>query len=815
MQNAIAMGARRQAIPICAGLGLIIFLSASNAPQGAQRGILWHNPVAGLAYTTQRSAAPQLTGADGGFFYREGDRVSFSIGDLDIGTAPAGKWLTLIDLNPAAAGDVRNARLNNIAMLVETLDRDGNNENGIEISPAAHDVVRAHRAELDLDMASEDFFQLLGKLVVPEVQKSGGFAPVVGGANKNSNAAGKHYPRTPEMARNQLRRDQAGIMRITDVRIPLRDYDPIRNPDAYVLGSLHRPVGPNAPAHVPVVMNMGGYGKDRTFGSICNRDQFIAQEHIEDRYRSGNPDKLPYENHETVETFQWVPKGYAVLRVDQRGIGNVPGKIEPLGEQMQQDYTDAIDWAGSQPWSNGRVGTIGISYYAMSQWLMAKKLPKSTHLKAMIPWEGAFDLYRDWMYPGGLLHERFIEMGFAKFASNKCNDNPPEKVWQGWFDHPYYDDAYWRSLTADYSKITIPFLSALGSDNMSIHPRGNAMAFRFGSAKDKLLRINDGSHIGPFYSPDGVADQMAFFDYWLKGIDTGIMRRPRVKISMKTGDGGAYWAYANDFPVRDTRYTKFYLDARPEDSGFKVPGKMPTYRLKPSTDIVTATSNASVAVPKEAGSATYSAVIKPITEKFAPPWFTLHQPCDSFGISFATPPLTETVRLAGYAKLVTWVSSSTRDMDIHASLRVYDEAGRQVVYPTDPERIDKGQPAPIQVGRLKVSRRALDTGKSTFFQPVHSHLAKDSKDLRPGEIVKVEVEFWPMTAEIRKGYRIVLDIQPYHGCGQMWPHHYGDYNTGTNSIFTGPGHESYIQLPFVSGLIADSRKVAWSERAGK
>ena len=65
---------------------------------------------------------------------------------------------------------------------------------------------------------------------------------------KNSDESGVRHARTPEMARNQLRRTQADIMRITDVRIPLRDYDAEANPDAYLLGTLHRPVGPGADA---------------------------------------------------------------------------------------------------------------------------------------------------------------------------------------------------------------------------------------------------------------------------------------------------------------------------------------------------------------------------------------------------------------------------------------------------------------------------------------------------------------------------------------------------------------------------------------
>ena len=98
-------------------------------------------------------------------------------------------------------------------------------------------------------------------------------------------------------------------------------------------------------------------------------------------------------------------------------------------------------------------------------------------------------------------------------------------------------------------------------------------------SEQKLLRVQSGSHIGPFYSPDGIADQMAFFDYWLKGIDNGIMNKPPVKIAIKTGD--AAWLLLGPtrmpgrFPRRST--PEYYFDAVPLEDDFTVDGSMPVY----------------------------------------------------------------------------------------------------------------------------------------------------------------------------------------------------------------------------------------------
>jgi predicted acyl esterase len=792
----------------CTGMLMALVLGGCSAEKSNEkRGTFFDYPVEGLHYTAQPSGLSGTTDQEGGYGYRDGDRLTFVLGDTPLGTIPADTWITPLDLVPDAQGDVHVPRLNNIGMLIQSLDRNGNIEDGIHISNVAHDVVRNHVAELDLDQPSEQFFQLLNDAIVPDISQQGGFDPVTGGVMKNTDETGAHYARTPEMARNQLRRTGAGIMRITDIKIPLRDYDPVSDPTAYLLGTLHRPIGPDVPNKVPVVINVGVYGKDKIFGSICRRNQLQAQAIVEDRYHTGNPDQLPYENHESVNTFQWVPEGYAVLRVDEAGIGRSPGTYLPRSRTGAKNFIDTIEWAGKQPWSNGNVGTIGISYYAMNQWHMAPLLADNTSLKAMIPWEGAVDPYRDYMYPGGLFLDGFTRMWSFMTSRNHCGDARPGNIRQKFVDTPFNDPTVWEEHTPDLDNIRIPFLSAAGIDNMTIHPRGNDMAFRFAKSKNKLLRIQSGSHIGPFYSADGVADQMAFFDYWLKGIENGIMSKPPVKIAIKTGDArGVYWSYADAWPLPQTRYTKFYLDARPEENGFRVDGTMPVYRLVPSGDVVTAKSNPKSFAPREEASATYSAFVKPIVQLRGPPppKFDRPQACDSYGVSFTTPPLEETITLAGHAKLVTWVSSSTDDMDIHASLRVYDETGEQVVYSTDQHRLDAPQKPPIQVGRLKVSQRALDVEKSTFFQPVHTHLERDSSKLQPGAIVEVEIEFWPMTAEINKGHRIVVDVQPYHGCGHVWPHEYAAYNTGTNTIHTGPEYVSYMQLPIVSELKADT-----------
>ena len=93
-----------------------------------------------------------------------------------------------------------------------------------------------------------------------------------------------------------------------------------------------------------------------------------------------------YQNWETADPEKWVPDGYACVRVDSRGAGRSPGRLDIFSAQETRDYYDCIEWAGTQEWSNGKVGLLGISYYAVNQWQVAALRPP--HLAAICPLEG-------------------------------------------------------------------------------------------------------------------------------------------------------------------------------------------------------------------------------------------------------------------------------------------------------------------------------------------------------------------------------------------------------------------------------------------
>jgi putative CocE/NonD family hydrolase len=173
---------------------------------------------------------------------------------------------------------------------------------------------------------------------------------------------------TPQQ-RNEARRAAAGIEHLGDVAIPLSD-------GTSLLADVYRPAG--SEKH-PVILRLGVYGRGFDVGAIVDEASRLASEEHEDAwYQRTTPKLAPmdfYENMVSANVSNWVPRGYVCIRVDGRGVGRVPGVIDPLSRQEADDYYEVIEWAAKQPWSNGSIGLYGGSYNAITAWHVAALSP--------------------------------------------------------------------------------------------------------------------------------------------------------------------------------------------------------------------------------------------------------------------------------------------------------------------------------------------------------------------------------------------------------------------------------------------------------
>jgi hypothetical protein len=521
---------------------------------------------------------------------------------------------------------------------------------------------------------------------------------------------------------------------------------------------------PRSAGRCPVVINLGSYQKDKLW---------VPPPDLEEK-----PNE--YMNWETVNPLWWVPRGYACVRVDGRGSGKSPGRTDPWSPSEARDFYDAIEWAGAQPWSSGRVGTNGISYYAMTQWLVAGLKPPS--LKAMIPWEGAADMYRDFGFHGGVFSFGFASGWWNNHMAHHLLGRPQATAtdafsapWLWEYMHHNLDGEWWRGRRAAFESIDIPLYSAGNWSGMGLHLRGNTEGFVRAASARKKLRIHAGTHYHPFYSEEGRSDQLRFLDHWLKGEDTGIMDEPPVKLLIRRGGhGNARWRFENEWPIARTRWTKLYLEPRPRARGDAEGGLV--YDAPRRTTAVSYSASGMTKAGVASASWTSTALAGSLPR---------------MGASFETAPLKSDTEVTGPVVLLLWVSSTTEDMDVFATLRNIAPDGRDVF-----ELGQQSQPVPVAKGWLRASHRETDPELDLPWRPYHAHLRRQR--LARGEVVRLEVEIWPTCMVFRKGHRIRLDIQPRDGVGSFpYTHYSADYNTGTNTIYAGGDKASCLLLPVI------------------
>lgn len=495
----------------------------------------------------------------------------------------------------------------------------------------------------------------------------------------------------------------------------------------------------------PAIICLAPYGKD----SMPPDSQF-------ERIR--NVGVLPFSElagWETPDPAFWVPSGYVLVNVDCRGTNNSGGaSFEHMSPEMARDFHDVVEWVAAQEWCDGNVGSNGVSYLAASQWLGAAENPP--HLKAIMPWEGFNDFYRDHVCHGGMPDTGFFHEIWGRRMNPQtgfiARDAVPEKIIEAQTEHPLYDD-FWEEKRVRLENITVPAYIVAGWATQGLHTRGSIEGYKRISSTEKWLEGHGRKEWESYYNREALERQRRFFDCFLKGQESGIRDLPRVRLEIRDRFYEGRTRFFDDFPVPGTEYRPLYLNA----ANGPMDGSMGD------------------AKPESEASVRYAA----------------NQSEDESDTTTWSYIFAEDADLAGNMKLRLWVAADgADDLDLHVGLKKFDRHGNEVPF-LDFQHVENGL---VASGWLRVSHREQDEKLSTPDRPwlKHQRLLK----LSAGEIVAAEVEILPSATGFRAGETLQLIVQG-HDILESFARftHRNTVNQGHHVIHTGGQYDSFLLIP--------------------
>jgi predicted acyl esterase len=490
-----------------------------------------------------------------------------------------------------------------------------------------------------------------------------------------------------------------------------------------------------APGPFPVVLTYSPYGKH----SRKSVEMFAG-----DGAAPGLA--IGHHSHYTVwegpDPAYWANHGFAVVNADSRGSWGSEGTLTFYTTKEAQDGYDLVEWCGHQPWSNGNVGMSGVSYLASSQWSVAAMQPPS--LKAINPWEGASDQFRDRATHGGIRETRFRSWWLESTSYSRTR---VEDVVAMAARHPLFD-SYWAERAPDLSAIRVPLYAVADWGDQGVHTRGTIEGFKRASSEHKWLEVHGRYKWPYFYCEESVQRQIAFFRSFL--VDGApAFDRPKVSIEVREGYMQGEIHDEERWPPPATRYQSLFLDAT-------------TGAL--AIDPVVA--QAGVAYDSAKGTARFEYVFSEDTE------------------------------VTGNARLQVWMrTDETDDLDVFVGIEKLDGDGTKVGFVAQSMFSD----GPVALGWLRASHREIDEALSTEGQPWHPHHREIPVPL--GIPVLLDVEILPSSTLFRSGERLVLiiqgrDLYAYPGETVALGHEV-TRNRGEHVVCTGGTTASRLVLPVV------------------
>ena len=446
---------------------------------------------------------------------------------------------------------------------------------------------------------------------------------------------------------------------------------------------------------------------------------------------------------------RYTAAGYAMVVQDCRGRGKSDGVWDPFRYDVE-DGLDTQEWVGQQAWCNGSIGTAGGSYVGWTQWAPAPK--ESRYLKAMVPivpFGNAYDL----AYTGGAFQLALLmgwgsAVGGISLAPDKLQEafrHLPLRTFSEqfekkvpyldeWVKHYTYDD-YWKQRGIDYryAEVTVPALNIGGWYDIFSKATLDLVTQVRAASRDRKVRRNEFAIIGPWTHGAGASKvgeldfgadaalklgdlQFQWFEYWLKGRETGVQDWPAYYLFVM---GENRWRGEGEWPLKRTRFTSYFIHSAGHAASLKGDGSMNT--TDPGDEPLDQfTYDGNNPVPSVGGNNLIGASAGPLDQT------RVEEREDA--LVYSTPPLEQDIEVTGPVKLVLWAASSARDTDF---------TGKLVDVHPD------GKAYNLCDGILRAQyRNGME--KPTL--------------LEPGKATRFEIDLWVTSNLFRRGHRIRLEV---------------------------------------------------------
>jgi putative CocE/NonD family hydrolase len=451
-----------------------------------------------------------------------------------------------------------------------------------------------------------------------------------------------------------------------------------------------------------------------------------------------------------------VKHGYAVIVVERPGTGASFGRLNPSFEAGAREVDEILNWIASQEWCNGNIGMYGDSWQGQIQFSAAST--GNPHLKAMFPASTWLDNYTGSLYPGGVYNkafgafftwsQRFLNSNvitpvdgdkegkllaqaraerssatvgekftdvFRKFQFRDSTSPEGHKIWLDSMAHPPF--------MTRVNQAHVPVYMVAGWYDLFARDMFQLYA-NLSAPKRLLVRPLDHSSIEKKQCDlDFGVEAHRWFDYWLKGIDNGIMEEAPIHYYVVGASAKKAWNTVDEWPPRNVEMKNFYFGATLQHEPPSASDTRDAYRV----DYTTTTGT--------------------LSRWTAVNWghkYPNMRSNDAKALTYTTVPLESAVQVTGHPILHVWLRADVPDLDLFVYLEEVDIDGNST-YVTE--------------GNLRASHRAL--GKAAFENlglPWHHHFQSELQPIPFGGPVELVLDLLPTAYQFSKGRRVRLAI---------------------------------------------------------